>query len=371
MPGPLVAIFHQAPRDGDAPLSRLLAEARGALLAHQLPLFERAGARRVAVLPGRDATPRNGESFGERLVRLLGEEPDAAEGLIVMGSGAVPLLRSQDADRLVATARRPGRRAVTNNRYSSDICAISDAAALHELPRLPTDNGLPRWLEEVAGFEVSELPGRDRLALDLDTPLDLALLSLARGAPPPLRRSALASGIAIPRLEELRQLAADPRRELLVAGRSGSRTLRWLERNVRCRVRFLSEERGLRASLENARPPRSSLGRLLELRGPASLPAIVAELADGAIIDSRILLADRLGARESAWPPPEDRFASDLLRPEAIADAWLAELTRAAASSAVPILLGAHTIVGPGVPLLLARPAATVTPGPGDVLRLR
>ena len=149
-----------------------------------------------------------------------------------------------------------------------------------------------------------------------------------------------------------------------MAGRSGSRTLLWLERNVRCRVRFLAEERGLRASSPLAiggagdrdptpgRPPRSSIGRLLEVRGPGALAGLVAELADGAIIDSRVLLADRLGADEDAWPSAEDRFASDLSRPEVIADAWLAELTRAAGRSHLPILLGAHTIVGPGLPLL-------------------
>ena len=365
MPGPLVAIFHQAPRDGDAPLIRLLAEARSALLAHQVPLFERAGAGRVAVLPGRDPLAKSPESFGERLARLVHEEPAAARGLIVMGSGAVPLLRPADAQRLVAAALEAGRVALTNNRYSSDVCAMSDTKVLRELPPLPSDNALPRWLAEAAGFQVRELPGRDRLAVDLDTPLDLALVALAHGAPAPLRRLAAASGSAIPRLAELRQLAADPGRELLIAGRSGSRTLHWLERNVRCRVRFLSEERGLRASsplaiggaqahrTRNVRPPRSSLGRLLDLRGPGALAASVAELADGAIIDSRVLLADRLGADEEGWPSAEDRFASDLLRPDSIDDAWLAELTHAAAGSRLPILLGAHSIVGPGVRLLL------------------
>ena len=108
-----------------------------------------------------------------------------------------------------------------------------------------------------------------------------------------------------------------------------------------------------------ARPPRSSLGRLLALRGARRPCRHRGRAADGAIIDSRVLLADRLGADEAPGPRAEDRFASDLLRPDASRDAWLAELTRAAAQQPVPILLGAHTIVGPGVPLLLARPHST------------
>jgi CTP:molybdopterin cytidylyltransferase MocA len=378
MPGPLVVIFHQPPRPGDAPLTRLLAQARGLLVDHQARLFENAGAARVLVLPGReDARPSAGaraESFGERLARLVTEERITG-GVVVLGSGAVPLLGPADARRLVDAASNPERRALTNNRYSSDICAISDARVLLDLPPLPSDNALPRWLEERGGVPVAELPGRDRLAIDLDTPLDLALLVLTRRPPREVAAIAAEHRLAVPRLEELRALAADPRRELLVFGRTGSGTLRWLERNVRCRVRFLAEERGMRASSPLAigdassgdgragrpRLPRATLGRLLEARGPGGLEQTVAELGDGAVLDSRVLLADRLGADEDRWPYPEDRFASDLLRPDGIADPWLQALTAAAAGARIPILLGAHTLVGPGIPVLLrgVRPPST------------
>jgi hypothetical protein len=174
------------------------------------------------------------------------------------------------------------------------------------------------------------------------------------------------NGLQAPRRSDLRAIAADPRRELLVFGRAGSATLRWLERNVRCRVRFLAEERGLRASsplaigggsASPARPPRATLGRLLDARAPESLADIVAELADGAFIDTRVLMADRFGADESTWPAPADRYASDLLRPEDIENPWLRSLTQSAAGSGLPIALGAHTLVGPGIPLVL-RPTA-------------
>ncbi len=377
MAGVDVVIFHHAPRDDDPPLLRLLAEARSRLLEHQLPLLREAGAGRVLIVPAReDLPPRSAagaDSFGSRLARLVEEQ--GIRRLVVMGSGAVPLLRGRDAKRLIKIASRPGRRAATNNRYSSDVCAISDARALRSLPALPSDNALPRWLAERAGFAVVDLPGRDRLALDLDTPLDLALIRLADRAPSGLVALAAQHDLTVPHRESLRTLAGDPRRELLVFGRSGSRTLRWLERNVRCRVRFLAEERGLRASsslaiapdeanqtvekgrrppsTRSTRPPRATVGRLLTQRGPEALSAIVAELGDGAVIDSRILLADHLGGDESAWPPDSDRFASDLLRPDEVSDPWLSALTRSAATARIPILLGAHTLVGPGIPLLL------------------
>jgi CTP:molybdopterin cytidylyltransferase MocA len=352
MPGPLVVIFHQPPRKGEPPLTGLLAAARHRLVEHHARLFSRAGARRVAVVSGHEGPRTPDESFGRRLAVVVARERPR-HGVVVLGSGAVPLLRRGDAARLIEAAGRDGRHALTNNLFSSDVCAVSAAWALADLPSLPTDNVLPRWLEEVAGYRVRELRGRERLAIDLDTPLDLALLGLASPVPAEIR--AMARDIQVPRREALRELAADPHRELLVMGRSSARTLHWLERHVRCRVRFLAEERGLKASAAaaNPRPPRSVLGGLLEHSGPGSLAEVVGGLADGAIIDTRVLMADRLGLDETAWPSAEDRFASDLLLTDAIADPWLAALTRSAACASIPIQLGAHTLVGPGIRVLL------------------
>jgi CTP:molybdopterin cytidylyltransferase MocA len=352
----MVLIFHRPASDGDPALVRVLADVRERLCVSHSALFRRAGADEIQVV----SEWHEGKSFGEVLASLA----PARGGLIVLSSGAVPLLNLADARRLVAVAGSPNPVAATNNRYSSDVCAVSNASVLGDLPALPSDNALPRWLEERAAYTVTELPGRERLGLDLDTPQDIALVALAPGAPGWLRDAAGSASLAIPRLDDLRALAADPHRELLVFGRSGSDTLRWLERNMRCRVRFLAEERGMRASSPLAigdesgptsqRGPRATLGLLLNEDGPESLGQIVAELADGAIIDSRVLMAHRLGVDETNWPSPNDRFASDLHRWEGIADPWLRELTKGTKASSLPILLGGHSLVGPGVRLLLS-----------------
>lgn len=339
-----VLIFHRRAEAGEGALVRLLADVRGRLAERHARLFRTLGAS-VSVVGEWLA----GGRFGEVLADLL----PPGGGLVVLSSGAVPLLRRADAERLVAVARAGGPLALTNNLYSSDVCAVGQASLLRTLPALASDNVLPRWLAEEAGAAVAELPGRDRLALDLDTPLDVALVGLHPAAPAWLRAAGQDAGLAVPRLDEVRALAADPRRELLVFGRSGSATLRWLERNVRCRVRFLAEERGLRSSGAGQRPARATLGRLLEREGPAALAGVVGRLSDGAILDTRVLLADRLGREEDGWPSAADRYASDLLRAQNVEDRWLRELTASAAAATDPILLGGHSLVGPGVPLLL------------------
>ena len=351
---PAVLIFHRPAGAGEPALVRILADVRTELARRQAALFERAG----ATAPTFVDEWYEDKAFGEVIRRLA----PAGGGVIVLGSGAVARLNLADARRLVAVAASGRAEALTNNRYSSDIVALGRAAVLKKLPALPSDNALPRWLEEIAGVSVDELPGRDRLALDLDTPLDVCLAAIAPGAAPWLRATTDEARLAVPRLDDLRALVRDPTKELLVFGRSGSRTLGWLERNVRCRVRFLAEERGMRASSPLAiagrgkaplRQPTSTLSLLLEGRGPSALAQIVAELADAAIIDTRVLLAARLGSDESGWPPQADRFASDLHDHAAVKDTWLKELTRSAAAARQPILLGSHSLVGPGVKLVV------------------
>src|SRR3970282_447829 len=87
-----VIILHPG-ADGEGPLTRLLAEARDRLVAHQARLFEHAGVHVVRIERGaREA------SFGERLVGLGGGGPG---GLIILGAGAVT--------RLAPAALRRGR----------------------------------------------------------------------------------------------------------------------------------------------------------------------------------------------------------------------------------------------------------------------
>ena len=101
------------------------------------------------------------------------------------------------------------------------------------------------------------------------------------------------------------------------------------------------------------RAPASVLGLVVDHEGPTEIGAVVARLADGAILDSRVLLAHRLGRDESRWPIAEDRFASDLLLADRVLDPWLQQLTLHAWSHRLPIALGAHSLVGPGLRLAL------------------
>jgi hypothetical protein len=348
-----VIILHaEAPRSA-GPLERLLADARRGLAERQQSAFDAAGASESRVVAG---VP-DGAAFGA----VLREAAAATRhgGVVILGSGSIPLATVADRSALVAAAAAETPGALTNNRYSSDVVAIACAEVLATIPDLVSDNALPRWLAEVAGYPVAELPTW-RLRVDVDDPLDLILLRRAQPSTAPRIpaevdtsrvEAALAGGAAV---------ARDPAAELIVSGRSSSSALLWLERRTQARVRALVEERGLRASEAaatrrrgHARPPASLLGAILDRDGPEAFGDVLARFGDAALVDTRVLLAHRLGPDERHWPSAEDRYASDLLLHERIADPWLATLTRAAATARIPIVLGGHTLVGPGIRLAL------------------
>ena len=340
-----VIIFHPRAAPGAGPLSDAFAAIRGRNAERQAGGFRQGGAE-VTVVDDLDA---NG-SFGGRVRDLV--ETIAADALVVLGSGSIPLATAADRRAFVATAGGPPCHALANNRYSADIVAIAGAAQLARLPDLAADNGLPRWLEESAGFEVTDLRRRWRLQVDLDTPLD-GLLVPSLDADQALREREVPTAAIRTTLAAVAAAARDPRQELVVAGRTSAGTLRWLERSTASRTRALVEERGFRTRPAGQRAVRSTLGLLLDRDGPGALGAILAELGDAAVVDSRVLLAHRFGADERQWPAADDRFASDLLLADRIADPWLRELTEGIIDTPIPIVLGGHTIVGPGLRLVL------------------
>ncbi len=348
MSGVHVRILHVEPGDGAGPLERALAAARAVVADRQSGGFARAGAGDVRIVAG----PPDDIPFGRRLRALAEEAADAgAGGLVVAGSGALALAEDEDFRAFVDVASGPPGHALANNRFSADVVAVAGPGVLADVPEdLPGDNALPRWLAEVAGVAVDDLRARWRLGLDLDSPLDVVLARLG-GAPAEIEEvlGDELAGRARERIAAVVRVAADPRAELVVAGRTSAATLAHLELHAAARVRALVEERGFRTAPAGQRPPRSVIGTALDATGPGSLGALLAGFGDAAVVDSRVLLAHRLGRDERRWPAPEDRFASDLLLAGRVQHPWLRTLTAAAAQARIPILLGGHTLVGPGL----------------------
>ncbi|MGE5595407.1 MAG: hypothetical protein ACM3S1_05165 [Hyphomicrobiales bacterium] len=354
-PQPVLIIFHGAV--GDGPAERLMARARVAAAGETAASALAAGFEAVIIatddphafepLPAGvllDADDGEPFDFATRLrgiVQRYGLQRPA-----VMGSGSVPLLGVPEFQLIAEQLAARDGRFVTNNFFSSDLTAWTPGCAIFEAGDFARDNVLPRRLRDNAGLAPVILPRTTETQFDLDTPADLAVLSLHESLPAALRQVALDAGLHTGSYRALMRFLVDRSAEVVVAGRVGSMTWQHLERETACRVRMISEERGLAASGPDHRP-RSVLGFLLEALGPRRFFERMAELGDALVLDTRVIEA-HLGAT----PSREDRFQSDLFAFEGIEDPFLRQFTEAAANAPRPVLLGGHSLVAGGLMLL-------------------
>ena len=323
----------------------------------------------VAALPASD--PREGEPFhwgrwfADAARDALASAAGAVDAIGYAGGGALCLLDDDALDALLSPIHGE---VVANNRFSADAFVVAGDldAALAALATCGTDNAAPRHLEG-AGFGWRDLGAAAWTRFDVDTTLDLALLRLATrvaGTRPLdgsvggyLEMARLPGGgaLEVPHLERIGEVIRDRDAELVVAGRVPVSSWQTLETETACRVRCLVEERGMRSARDSGSHPRSILAALMGRSSPAELVDELARLGNAVILDTRVLMASLAGSSDaSAWPPEEERFASDFGDATRIGTPWLRELTEAAAASSVPFLFGGHALVSDGLRLIVA-----------------
>ncbi len=352
--------------DGQRLLAADLSRRLGRLGAAVAPLPAAAVAPLPAAAP--DAAGGSfhwGRWFTAAARRALDEAAGPLDAIGYAGGAALSLLSDDGLDAILSAV--PGE-VVANNRFSADAFVVAGDldAALTALEGCGSDNGAPRALEE-AGFGWRDLGTAAWARFDVDTTLDLALLRLATrldgtrpqdGSVRGFLEMARVPGdgpLEVPHLSALGEVIRDRRAELVVAGRVPVTTWQELETDTACRVRCLVEERGMRSARESGQAPRSILAALMARSSPADLVAELARLGDAVVLDTRVLMAAVGGSAEAdAWPPEEERFASDFGDATRVATPWLRELTEAAAGASVPFLFGGHALVSDGLRLIVA-----------------
>ena len=281
--------------------------------------------------------------FGRRLSGVVAKHE--LESVMVAGAGNGPLLRGAGLAAFPAALAGIDNAVVANNLFSADIVAFTPAEALGAIKLPARDNFLPQALWRGAGLESIELPRTPATQFDIDTPIDLTVLSMHSGVGPHLRSYLDSAGLDTSAVEGVGRLLTDPTAMVTVAGRVGSHAWAYLERETACKVRLLSEERGMESDGRAERgEARSVLGFYLEEVGLPGLFRMLAELGDAAILDVRVLLAHM-----KLSPSREDRFLADVGQSDQIQDAFLRELTEEAGRASIPILVGGHSLVSGGL----------------------
>jgi hypothetical protein len=348
MPTPTLVVFLGGL--GGAPVEQIVGAARRAATADSIEAALSSGAFKRAILatdapfdfahiPGLTVDVDDGDfHFGARLSELI--RLYAPESVLYLGGGSVPLFGPDEFRELAASITDDI--AITNNAFSSDLVAfpVRDGV-LEAIEPLDRDNALARALEERAGLTFHELPRTVATQMDIDAPSDLAVLALTREGGPRLQGYLRTLEPDLSRYRRVVPLLTDRQAQIVIAGRVGSHSWQYLERETACRVRLFAEERGLEAEGRSQDgSARSLLGFLIEATGLERFFQIIPELGDAAFIDTRVLLAHmRIDATR------EDRFLSDLGDWQSISDPFLRDFTHAAAEAKIPILLGGHSLM--------------------------
>jgi CTP:molybdopterin cytidylyltransferase MocA len=277
------------------------------------------------------------------------------EKLFYMGGGSGPLLSQGEMVRMVEAVDREDEFLITNNFYSTDYAVFSPAQALSAIEPPELDNDLGWLLVRQAGLENFSPPRSAATQLDVDTPIDLMTIQGHPDIGPHLDRCLQELALDTSRIQKTMPFFVDRAAEVFIAGRVSSATWAYLERETACRVRLLSEERGMRASGRQARGEvRSLLGFYLDAVGVEAFFARLGELGQAVFIDNRVVLAHwRL------WPSDADRFYADLCQPKEIQDAQLRKLVEAAMAAPIPVVMGGHSLVSGGLYALLETAWAT------------
>ena len=270
-----------------------------------------------------------------------------ADKACCLGGGSM-VLASRTEFRGVAELLSGGtNRVITNNLYSGDMTAFTPVNALDRIPLPEIDNPLPRLLRDHAGLEAVVLEKSITTMLDVDTPTDLAVLSLYPHLPEVLRPAMVATEFQKSRLRAAITCFTNKEARVTVAGRVNSFVWSRLETETACRCRVVSEGRGMRADGVGG-GGNSILGYMLDGLGLKGFFNKLAEMGDAAFLDTRVIFG-HAGKRFST----ADRFYSDMLEPEEISDPWLKEFTHGARDAAIPVVLGGHSLVSGGMLALI------------------
>jgi len=285
--------------------------------------------------------------FGEELARVI--KTRCLEAVIYMGGASGALMAPSEISSLAKELAASNSVMLANNIFSSDIVGFTPASALLEVGDLPTsDNALGMTLSFLCHRKLPETVGS---LFDVDTPADITVLGLHPSAGPNVRATLgnLDLEPADAHLKRVRERMGTPLSEICVIGRVSPGTVLYVNERLKCRMRVFSEERGMKAlGREDHSRVVSLLGYLAEEVGFEGIVGALEKVADAVLIDTRVLF-HHFHLDLTA----QDRFNSDLLRPDAIDDPVARRITACLLSSDVPIVPGGHSLVSGGLRVIV------------------
>lgn len=281
--------------------------------------------------------------FGRRLYDVVKQYQ--LEKVLYMGGAAAPLISSSELKYLREILEQNEEILLANNFYSADLVGFTPGHTLSRISLPPIDNTLALALANEGGLRLLPIQRSLGLNFDVDTPADVLIMSVHPGMGAKTLSAVQGLNWDFSRYNEIKSLLSNPLGELVIYGRVGSSLFQYLDVNTRCRLRLFSEERGMKSLGRDARGEvKTLMGKLIEELGFENFFKFLAQLAQGAVLDTRVLF------EHFKWKlSPTDRFASDLGEIDLISHPLLREFTQAAMDAPIPVLLGGHSLVAGGL----------------------
>ena len=326
---------------------RMVNEVRSAVLRDTAARAREAGFDRVRVFASEsianlavEAT-RADQSIGDIVATA---SRDTAGPVCYAGSG-MPAMTAEDWSAVRGTIE--SGHATANRMFSCDWIGVPDGELFKGLAGEPVDNRFASLVRDRTEVRVQSFARSARSLLDVDTPADLTVLKAALSVASMELGAATAAALSNwPELDEsvqqvLKVFDVMTRHdgELMIAGRVSGSDWAVVDRDTSCRVRVLSEERGMRTRQRRAR---SLLGELFEWGGRDGFLLALEGMGDAMIWDTRPFQS-HLGWDISRC----DRFWADLGCSEQITDQRMRGLVSMLEDSTV--MMGGHSLVSGGM----------------------
>ena len=336
------------PFGGDCDAVRMVNEARAAIVRDTVDTALSAGFDPVRVfstvaLDGLSIErTRARESIGD----LVAGAASGVERPVCYAASGMPAMTVEDWSEVLA--RLASSEAVSNRMFSCDWVGVPKGRLLAIAEGETVDNRFALRLRDGCSLDVTQFERSARSLLDVDTPTDLAVLAvcaevnsleLGPNLSAVLEAWSEVLGPAVARAADVFDVMTMQDVELFLSGRISGSDWAVVDRNTLCRVRVLSEERGLRTRGGNAR---SLLGRLYESLGAVDFVAFLGEVGMATVWDSRPFFS-HLGWAVSRG----DRFRADLGFANEIEHPLLRELVSELDGRRV--LMGGHSLVSGGM----------------------
>jgi len=322
-------------------------EVRSAVLQDTAARAREAGFDRVRVFASEPIADLAVEVTGadQAIGDIVAAAANGAAGPVCYAGSGMPAMTAADWS-AVRAAIESGN-ATANRMFSCDWIGVPDGRLLSCVAGERVDNRFALLVRDGTDVDVQSYARSARSLLDVDTPADLTVLQAAASVAS-LELGEL-SAAALSNWRELdepgrlawRVFEVMTRRdeELMIAGRVSGSDWSVVDRDTSCRVRVLSEERGLRTRQRRAR---SLLGELYEWAGQDGFLLALEGMGDAMVWDTRPFLA-HLGWDLSR----DDRFWADLGCWQQISDERMRSLVSMLEDSAV--LMGGHSLVSGGL----------------------